>query len=109
PGEYSVLIFSTNCNKRSDPFLITALEDLPGRTVVKAYPNPTSEVLQVESSLPIVTSSLMDATGREWKVALDQTSPERYKLGVSVVPSGLYILKIATSEKVSLLKIIIRH
>ena len=110
PGEYSVLIFNTNCNKRSDPFLITAIEDnTPVRQQnVKIYPNPTSDFFQIESNDAILATYIMDAVGRELRLEAEPMDAGRYRVNVSAIPTGLYILKISTREKTDFQKVIIR-
>ena len=110
PGEYSVLIFNTNCNKRSDPFLITAIEDnTPVKNQnVKIYPNPTSDFLQIESTNVIIAASILDAMGREFRLEAEPMDAGRYRVNVSGIPSGLYILKVSTLEKTDFQKVIIR-
>ena len=109
PAEYSVLIFSTTCNKRSSPFLITAIEDstLPSQAI-KIYPNPTSDFLQVESASAVLSISIIDAVGREIRLEAEPLNEVRYRLNVTAIPSGLYILKVVTREKTDLQKVIIR-
>ncbi|MBY0436010.1 MAG: T9SS type A sorting domain-containing protein, partial [Cyclobacteriaceae bacterium] len=110
PGEYSVLIFNETCNRRSSPFLITAIEDDPPAPsqVVKLYPNPTSEVLQIESANEVLSLSILDALGREFRSPYEKTDKTRYRVDVSAVPSGLYIVKLSTSLKTEVLKLVIR-
>ena len=110
PGEYSVLIFNTNCNKRSDPFLITAIEDnTPVRQQnVKIYPNPTSDFFKIESNDAILATYIMDAVGRELRLEAEPMDAGRYRVNVSAIPTGLYILKISTREKTDFQKVIIR-
>ena len=109
PGLYSVLIFNETCNKRSDSFLITAAEDnlVVNKNIIKIYPNPTSDFLQIESGSPITATSIMDAVGRELRLELEQMDKDRYRVNVFAIPSGLYILKVTTREKTELQKIII--
>ncbi len=107
---YSVLTFSTTCNKRSDPYTLTGVEDSPSvaGTKVKIYPNPTADILQLESANPITAASIMDAVGREFSMGLEEVSKGRYRMNVSSIPSGLYVLKTLVQGKVDLQKIIIR-
>lgn len=110
-GAFSVLTFSTLCNKRSDPFVVTALEPetvLGSFNTVKVYPNPTSDVLQVESEIPVVSIQIWDALGKESKVEVEQINNKLYRVNVSYIPSGLYILRTTTKEKTDVQKIIIR-
>lgn len=108
-AEYSVLIFNTNCNKRSDPFLVTAVEDnVQVSKAIKLYPNPTSDVLQIESGNEVISVSILDAVGRELKLDLEPIREGLYRVSLTAVPSGLFILRTTTREKVDLQKIIIR-
>ncbi|HRI78584.1 MAG TPA: PKD domain-containing protein [Cyclobacteriaceae bacterium] len=110
PAEYSVLIFSNTCNKRSAPFLVTAVEESPSVAMneIKIYPNPTSDILQIESGSPVLATSILDAVGREIRLEAEQMDGIRYRLNVSAIPNGLYILKVITREKATLQKVIIR-
>jgi PKD repeat protein len=109
-GEYSVLIFNSTCNKRSAPFIVTGFGESQATktSTVKIYPNPTSDFLQIESAAGIQSASILDAVGREWKVELEKMSDDRSRANVSVVPAGLYILKVVTKERTELQKVIIR-
>ncbi|HWA36198.1 MAG TPA: T9SS type A sorting domain-containing protein, partial [Cyclobacteriaceae bacterium] len=111
PGDYSVLIFNSTCNKRSDPFVITGLDEVPSMAVhsVKIYPNPTSDFLQVESTSEVVGMSILDAVGRENRMTPELINNGRYRLDVSAIPNGLYILRVVTREgRTDLQKVIIR-
>ena len=109
PGEYAVLIFSNTCNKRSDP-LITAIEEdlVIKRLHVKIYPNPTTDFLQIESGSTVLAVSILDAVGRSWPVEMEKMDDTRYRVNVSAVPAGLYIIKVTTVERTDLQKVIIR-
>ncbi len=112
PGDYSVLIFNSTCNKKSDPFVITGLDEVPAAAIhrVKIYPNPTSDFLQIESTNEIVGVSVMDAVGRENRLDPETIDTGRYRLNVSSIPNGLYILRVATKDgRGDLQKIIIRR
>ena len=106
-SNYSVLIFNTTCNRRSD--VITALEDQLSDpdAGIKVYPNPTSDFLQIQSADPIQTISILDAVGREWIVEMESMRESLYRVNVTFVPPGLYILKATTSRKTAFKKIII--
>ncbi len=110
-GEYSVLIFNSTCNKKSDPFVITGVDEVPAIAIhsVKIYPNPTSDFLQVESSSEVVGISILDAVGRESWLEPEPIDNARYRINVTTIPNGLYILRVATRNgKVDLQKVIIR-
>jgi hypothetical protein len=102
-----VLIFNTTCNKRSDP-LITAVEEQAIPHAVKIFPNPTADVLQVESGMEVTGMSILDMAGRELKLEPESIHQGLYRVSLSSVPSGLYILKTVTREKVDVQKVIVR-
>jgi subtilisin family serine protease len=111
PGDYSVLIFDATCNKKSDPLVITGVDEVAPIAIhtVKIYPNPTSDFLQIESTSEVVGVSVMDAVGRESRIEPEPFDGGRYRLNVSVIPNGLYILRVATKDgRVDLQKVIIR-
>ncbi len=106
-AEFSVLIFNTTCNKRSDP-LITAVVEQAVSHAVKIFPNPTADVLQVESGIEVTGMSILDMAGRELKLEPESIHQGLYRISLSSVPSGLYILKTITREKVDVQKVIVR-
>ena len=108
-GEYAVLIFDATCNKRSTPFIVTAVEEVPVLDYhIKIYPNPTSDFFQLETDDEVTATSLLDALGRESKVEWEQMNERRYRVNVSTIPTGLYILKVTTARSIEFQKIIIR-
>ena len=110
-GKYSVLTFNSVCNKRSDVLVITGIDETPGMIVnrVKIYPNPTSDYLQIESATEVVSVTVTDAVGREWRIEPEPMDANRYRLNLTSVPNGLYILRTATKDgKVDLQKMIVR-
>ena len=75
---------------------------------IKIYPNPTSDFLQIESTSAVLSTSIIDAVGREIRLEAEPMDEGRYRLNVSAVPSGLYILKVVIRERTDLQKVIIR-
>lgn len=111
PALYSVLTFSTACNKRSTPFLVTAIEDEVNSAqtlLIKIYPNPTSDFLQVESNKAVLGIFVMDALGRELRLNSELMNENRYRLNVTDIPNGIYILKVVTPQATDLQKVVIR-
>ncbi|MEJ0056382.1 MAG: T9SS type A sorting domain-containing protein [Bacteroidota bacterium] len=72
------------------------------------YPNPTSDFLQIESDNVVIAALIMDAVGRELRLEMEPVGEGRYRINVSAIPTGLYILKTVTKVKIDLQKIIIR-
>jgi subtilisin family serine protease len=75
--------------------VITGLEDNTSQLLV--YPNPTSNDLTIESTLPIRSTSILDATGRAVKIK-GYIDKNRVLLDVKHLARGSYYLVIETEE-----------
>tara|TARA_R100001443_G_scaffold44432_2_gene57369 strand:- start:12114 stop:14882 length:2769 start_codon:yes stop_codon:yes gene_type:complete len=64
------------------------------------YPNPTTDILNVKSSLPTI-SSIYDLTG---KLIIDQSLSDR--LDMSAYPSGVYTIQVKVGERIHCERII---
>ncbi len=109
-GDYAAEITVNNCTIISDCVTVTSLDvtenELDG--LVKLYPNPTKNILQIKSDIPILIK-VFNLNGVEIKSI-------EFELGVnpidlSRVNSGLYILKViervdGISQRQSIYKII---
>ncbi|MGB1037424.1 MAG: T9SS type A sorting domain-containing protein [Bacteroidia bacterium] len=81
---------------------------------IAAYPNPASDVLNVEllhTKLAEVKVELVDLTGKTVisKTIEDSFNGESYKLNVGEVENGMYILKVTNGTEVSTTKVSIAH
>lgn len=91
--------------------VVTGIDETPVTFIsrVKIYPNPTSDYLQIESETEVVGVAVLDAVGREWRIEPEPMDANRYRLNLTSVPNGLYILRTATKDgKMDVQKVIVR-
>jgi hypothetical protein len=116
-GIYSTVFQTTDVsgNQSNEYTLITQVLTTLGisKTVnnkfVTVYPNPATDVVNIESSVSLNHSklSLIDALGKETTFLLNQTG-KGYSLDVSSLAKGLYFLQIVSDGKIQLEKVLIR-
>ena len=105
-GEYAVLTFDENCNRRSDTFLVTAVNGDYKVEPIEVYPNPVDHSLFIEDG-EINFIKLVNYVGQE--VNTKPVSTEKgWRLDVSDLPAGIYILKIQSSNNWSARRIVVR-
>ena len=76
------------------------------RPGILVYPNPVSDIVLIQTDMDIYKVELYDHLGR--CVSSVDKSVDFHKINVSGFDSGLYFLKIETSETLMLQKLIIR-
>ena len=59
---------------------------------LRVYPNPFDNILVVEGE-GIAVPELLDASGRSVPVSIEQVSLDKYRVHVTDIPSGIYILR----------------
>jgi hypothetical protein len=72
----------------------------------KAYPNPASDVVVIESPVVLQNVALTNVLGqrvKEWNI----TNAERFELNTSGMEPGVYLLQATSEGKISTLKLII--
>ncbi|WP_028522889.1 T9SS type A sorting domain-containing protein [Runella limosa] len=74
-------------------------------------PNPVTNILRLQvqnSKGQVVQTTLNDATGREVlrRQFVPETNTHQEEFGVSELPTGMYFLKVSTSEKQATLKVV---
>ena len=74
-------------------------------------PNPVLSVLRLQvqdSKEQVVQTTLTDASGREVlrRQFVPETNTHQEEFGVSELPTGMYFLKVSTSEKQTTLKVV---
>ncbi|HRJ29978.1 MAG TPA: S8 family serine peptidase [Cyclobacteriaceae bacterium] len=94
PGVYFVVTKEGQCNRPSEAYVITSIEEAFG-IEFRVYPNPATSLLTVEIPSPLVGSALQikDVLGR--LVTLVQLMEESTALDVSGWPKGLYLISLA--------------
>ncbi|WP_164490064.1 LamG-like jellyroll fold domain-containing protein [Runella sp. SP2] len=78
---------------------------------VTVLPNPVTNILRLKvqgSKGQVVQAALMDAAGREvlTRQFVPETNTHQEEFGVSALPTGMYFLKVTTSEKQATLKVV---
>lgn len=94
-GAYSVEVTDSNgCTAKSDVYLysILSLDETTAGTI-KVYPNPATDRLYIESSLPGIQAQLTDLAGR---VIIGTTNSKQ--LDMSTLAEGMYLLTLTDKE-----------
>lgn len=101
-GSYEVLVINSDgCTAISNPFIVTAGLDNFDKTNFVVYPNPSSDIITIQSDIEIVSVSLVDLNGKN--IGIKKLSMGQYSLGN--IPSGAYIIIITSEIGVSKAKI----
>ena len=82
------------------------ISEINFNNLVKVYPNPTSEVLNVEVP-EISTVQLLDISGQQITKITDVT--KKIELNVQNLASGIYMIKISNNSNVATKKVVIKH
>jgi hypothetical protein len=70
---------------------------------IRVFPNPVSNILNIESNLPMKRIRVWDITGKEM---LDQSGgSERYSFSVAGWKSGIYFVQVVTDEGVNVQRV----
>ncbi|MCA0232704.1 MAG: T9SS type A sorting domain-containing protein [Bacteroidetes bacterium] len=85
--------------------------DLPPNVFAQVMPNPVTNVLRLKvqnSKEQVVQTTLLDAAGRQVlsRTFIPETNTHQEEFGVSELPTGMYFLKVSTSEKQATLKVV---
>jgi len=111
PGDYTVLIFDQLCNRRSDPFIVSAVED-ESPVVIKAFtlfPNPADDKLFIQkgAGLQVKAIHLTDLLGRQRPIEVMEYN-EALEIDLSSLESGIYVIQVLSDTGVFKEKIIVR-
>jgi hypothetical protein len=103
-GTFAVYVSNGTCSDTSDCVQVTniGLEEIENRNV-SVYPNPTTGLLELESSSEIIRIEVIDLAGR---IVYQQVTHGK-TLDISFLPPGSYVLKL-TFDEFSLQKIVIK-
>jgi hypothetical protein len=94
PGVYKVQVKVDDCvGDFSTDFALIVTGDLPTSAEITLYPNPVENYLQIDGIKDVVTTQLVDVTGREVSLVLERNSGG-YTADVRDLPSGLYVLRL---------------
>lgn len=91
-----------------DTFLVdtTAINEIENEElIIEIYPNPTENILTINSKLSIVsTIEIRDITGRLLQTQTNKEFKNEITLDVNELVSGIYLLKIKTKEGTEVVK-----
>ncbi|MFZ1528407.1 MAG: T9SS type A sorting domain-containing protein [Ferruginibacter sp.] len=88
--------------------ILPVYNDCSNATQVMVYPNPSAQFVIIESSsLSTASFELMDISGRKLKIPVLQLSAGKYRINVSVMPNGNYLLKEINTG--TTYKIVVQH
>jgi|GEM_PF-2387866 len=85
----------------------TSVDELNSSTAVSVYPNPVKDVLQI--SVPHHQVKEINLISLEGKAVMTQSGKISYRLNVSELVSGMYILEVRTQDALLRRKILITH
>ncbi len=85
---------------------VTSTGDQPAAQSLKVYPNPASDVLNINAGTEISKASLYNIAGQ--MVYQSNGNSNEMRINTAGLPEGLYMLSITTKEGTSLRKISIR-
>lgn len=90
----------SDCHVVSDTFMLffENVEDLAYANTVFVYPNPAKTILHVKSESPITQLAILDLSGRAIHKQVASILTE-LDVDVSALRSGIYILRVFTSDK----------
>ncbi|WP_028526834.1 MopE-related protein [Runella limosa] len=90
---------------------LSSRRDLNPNSFATVLPNPVTNILRLQvqdSKGQAVQTTLTDASGREVlrRQFVPETNTHQEEFGVSELPTGMYFLKVSTSEKQTTLKVV---
>jgi hypothetical protein len=104
PGSYVVTLIVTGPCKtdtitKTVEVWATGMEQIEQRTTGIIYPNPTSNLLNIETNgLKHASLEIVDLAGRDYFIETIEQTTDKIQLNVSALPIGLYFLRIKTPD-----------
>ena len=80
----------------------------PGANSIVLYPNPSSDVVNISSTAEVNTVEVMNYVGQPVYQATHVNS-KTTRINVSTLRSGVYFVKVTTSEGIRTTKITVTH
>lgn len=73
-------------------------------TSFKAYPNPVTDILNIDSKVKVKSISVVDATGRT--VMSSEINKDKFNINLSTLSSGIYMITAQTENGLQSIKVI---
>jgi hypothetical protein len=103
--------FTSNTLPGGNPFYGISDRDKPLELLLKIYPNPTRDLINIQFDTQAITGNsnivLQTMQGNLLKRFVISSPLSTFTMDVSDIPSGFYLLKIVNNERVSIVKVII--
>lgn len=105
-GQYAVLTFDELCNRQSEIFLVTGVDEGTSQLPISIFPNPASDELFVDG-INLVDIKLVNGLGQFQQVQMDKVD-QGVRINVSALSTGLYVLVVQTTNSLTHHWIVIR-
>ncbi|TAH21722.1 MAG: T9SS C-terminal target domain-containing protein [Cytophagales bacterium] len=101
-GKYALRITDANGCKGVSPIynhILVSTEDETFSANLRVYPNPTNNLLNVESKTDkILALQLHDITGKKINVKIDQHQQQEFTIALDQLAAGVYLLEVRTAK-----------
>ncbi|HZK07339.1 MAG TPA: M14 family zinc carboxypeptidase [Bacteroidales bacterium] len=77
------------------------------KSVIKVYPNPANDLINIRADVPIVATELTDLSGRS--ISFHTLSADNTQLQVGSIQNGIYLLKIYTADTCYTRRVMLMH
>ncbi len=97
-GNFAVIVTINGCSDTSACELVVGINEAV-QTAIRLFPNPATDIVQIEASSPMVAIVLMDMTGKILRASTEPDSIEA-EINIGQYASGMYLVKVqlATGE-----------
>ena len=109
-GEYSVIVIDSNGCEGLSPsiFFVTSVVNNEGKNYINIYPNPTSSIININSSVIFNDMRIVNSQGNVVYIHENLTDNDFVKIDLSHLPKGLYFIYIQTNNKLLYQKVILQ-
>ena len=112
PGEYLVTLDAISCDQFSvhtdTVSIVLGVEDNQLDVVLKVYPNPANQILQIDlnslSGTGIYQLEIIDLNGKSIHTEMVNNQQSNIAVEVSNIPSGFYFVKVSSTRNNALIQ-----
>lgn len=112
PGSYTAYIYyqgeTTFCTRTTDAFIVTSINKQLANTSVSLFPNPANNMVNISSTMPVLTADVYDATGR-LVLSNRAESANNITLAVANLTNGIYSIKLTHTNGLVAVKKLIKY